>query len=417
MDRHPTLDEIRSFLEGKRRGRQVSPGDRRLTRHLLGNCSVCQARIREIRDSHRHSARDPKGLDYENAFGKAERAFSLFVSDGGPVQEPPGDLLAEIVLLADEGISLPSENRFSIPLLIRWLVERSHAFRYRDPEKVLELALLARLAADACSTEVAGSPARLADLRCRAWGQLGNALRICSRLTEAEEILSKSQEYCASGTGDPLLRGLVFEWLAPLHYFERRWTDARQVIKEAEAIYEDFGEDQLLPRARIQSSIFEIECGEPAKALSLLRGTIPLLGGEEPYLLVAAYHNLARCYIDLGRPDEALSLSSATRSLTQSVKEPLIRARLAWQDGRIFQQLGDLKAAEAAFLRARQEFASLDLIFEVTLITHHLASVYLEMGAVDKLERSIAKTLSYCRARTISGEAKRSLEELQGIVR
>jgi len=389
-------------------------------RHLLGKCPVCQARAQEVVAQRQNPAIGPKKYDYERAFGKAERALSYFLKEDGPTEEPPGELLAEIVLLSDreEGLPLPSENRFSIPFLIRWLVDRSHAYRYRNPEKVLEFALLARLAADACSAEIAGSAARLADLRCRAWGQLGNALRICSRLSEAEEMLAKAQEYGAGGTGDPLFRGLFFNWLAPLHYFERRLIDARRASEDAEAIYKDLGETQLLARARVQRSVYEIELGGPERAVPLIRGTIPLINrGEDPYLLLAAYHNLARCHVDLGRPSEALNLYSAAKSLNPSSHDSLILSRFAWQEGKIFHQLGNVKAAEAAFIRAREGFAELDLVFEVTLLANQLANLYLEVGAADKLERSVSQTLSYCSTRNICREAKSSLDELQEIIR
>jgi tetratricopeptide (TPR) repeat protein len=335
------------------------------------------------------------------------------------VEEPPGELLAELALLSESAGNrpLPSENRFAIPFLIRWLVNRSHAYRYRDPEKVLELALLARLAADACSTEAAGNSARLADLRCRAWGQLGNALRICARLSEANEMLSKAQEYCGAGTGAPLLRGLLFEWIAPLHYFERRLGEALQITLEAEAIYEEQEETQLLARARIKRSILDIESGDPERATLLLGRTIPLINGEEdPYLLLAARHNMVRCYIDLGQPHQALDRFLAAKPLTSIFHEPLLLSRIAWQEGELFRKLGNLEFAETAFLRAREGFVKLGLTYEVALVANQLATVYLEMGADDKLEHSVSQTLSYCRARTICRETKNSLDDLQRLV-
>ncbi len=57
---------------------------------------------------------------------------------------------------------------------------------------------------------------RLADLQTRAWGQYGNALRVCGRPREAAEAFASAQKRRAQGTGDPALRAWLLEEDHPL---------------------------------------------------------------------------------------------------------------------------------------------------------------------------------------------------------
>jgi hypothetical protein len=79
-----------------------------------------------------------------------------------------------------------------LPFLVKWAVSQSHAIRYEDPEQMLLWADLARLFDEDCTPEAAGSRMRCSDLRARAWGQLGNALRVRSLRPEAKSALDNA---------------------------------------------------------------------------------------------------------------------------------------------------------------------------------------------------------------------------------
>src|SRR5262249_50720890 len=148
-----------------------------------------------------------------------------------------------------------------------------------------------------------GGTAKLADLRARSWNQLGNALRVSGRLIEAREAMGTAREYLVGGTGDPALRALLIEQMASLYTFERSFGEAIKILGEAAEIYRELGESHALARTLVQEAIASLYAGEPERAVGLLNRAIPLIDHEEdPHLLLAACHNLVRCYIDLDQP-------------------------------------------------------------------------------------------------------------------
>src|SRR5262249_11933078 len=188
------------------------------------------------------------GYNYDQAFANTERALADFLSPDRSIQRAPEDLLAELAPLptSEQVRLIEIEERFADPQMVKWLIERSHADRYEDPERMLYLAHLAQVAADAATVTSAGSEPRLADVRTRAWGHYGNSLRVSGRLKEAEEALTKARRYCEAGTGDPPLRARLLEQMASLQTFQRRFESAIELADEAGQIYRDLGETHLL---------------------------------------------------------------------------------------------------------------------------------------------------------------------------
>jgi len=294
-----------------------------------------------------------KEYNYDQAFAGAERALADFLAPDRPTEQSPEALLATLAPLSiSEQIGLiMGDERYATPQMVMWLIERSHAERYSDPEKMLYLAHLAQVAADACIVGNVGSEPRLADLRTRAWGHYGNSLRVSGQLQEAEEALGNASRYSEAGTGDPPLRARLFEQMASLRTFQRNFGDAIDLAERAGQIYRELGETHRLASSLVHKAIASLYAGEPESAAHILNRAIPLIDREEdPHLLLAACHNLVRCYIDLGRPEEALSLYFEVRDLYQEFKDVLIQLRAAWQEGQLLRDLGHPHIAMEALL-------------------------------------------------------------------
>jgi tetratricopeptide (TPR) repeat protein len=319
-------------------------------------------------------------------------------------------------LSAEEQARQVSSGPFVHPAVIRALIDRSHDARYRDAEAMLHFANLARIAADACTETDDLGDLRLADLRARAWGQYGNALRVLGRPREAQEALSTAQRHREAGTGDPMLRAWLLERLTPLSIFQGSLGEAVDRCEEAGAIYQQLGERHLLASTMVQKAIAETYAGETESAVRILNHAIPLIDKEEdPHVLLAACHNLIRCYIDLDQPEQALLLYSESHELYREFDDPLILLRAAWQEGQILRDLGHLRAAEAALLRARQGYVERKLVYEAALVSLELATVYVRLGLVEELKNTVTATIPIFHALRVKLETLAALLQLRQV--
>ncbi|MFL6259460.1 MAG: hypothetical protein ACJ76Y_07095 [Thermoanaerobaculia bacterium] len=429
LEDHPSVADFEVFLRGTSRSSRHARNPRVL-RHLMAECAVCRDRlsamgwsgprlVRLIQPAAEGEAREKTvpACDYSAAFATANRAVSEFLTPEPAESKPPALLLADLEpMAASERLRRVGEGGpFATPGVVRALIDRSHASRYKDADETLQLAQLARIASEACSPDGAGGEMRLADLRTRAWGQYGNALRLCGRPQEAEGAFATAREYRRQGTGDPMLHAWLLERMTPLYIFQKCFKEAVEMCEEAGKIYQELGENQLLASTLVQKAIATLYSGEAVQAVRILNQAIPLIDGEDSHLLMAACHNLIRCYIDLDRPDQALALYSEIRALYQESDDPLIVLRLAWQEGVLLRDLGHLRAAETALLRARKGYQEMGLPYEVALSSLDLASVYVKLGLVDEVKRTVMTTVPIFHALRVKLEILAALLQLQQV--
>jgi tetratricopeptide (TPR) repeat protein len=305
-------------------------------------------------------------------------------------------------------------GRFADPGLSRVLMERAHSSRYQSPRKTLHLSLLARLVADACDAGIAGGQERLADLRAEAWGIFANAQRICGALTESETSFKTAFEACRDGTGSLRLRGLLLAHLCSLRISQRRFANALELASEAERIFGELDDENQQAAALIRQGLALLYSGESEKAVKAFQKALPQIDREtDPRLFLAAHHNLVHGYIDLGRPDEALSIFYEARELYQSCQDPLILLRATWQEGQLLREVGHLRNAEAALLRARKGFEEHGLAYETAVVCLDLGEVYWKLGQLDQLRRTLAQAVPIFRSLRVEREVLASLLRLQ----
>jgi tetratricopeptide (TPR) repeat protein len=408
MPEHSSVQDFESFLRHASAPLRAERNSR-LVRHLLADCPPCRESLQEAVERSRSH-------DYSGAFLRTQQALNDFLAPALPAAAPAEVLLSELRALPVElqASAFGASDRLAHPDLVKLLIDRSHSVRYQDPAEMLHLADLARLAAEACSTEAAGSEPRRADLCAQSWRQYGNALRVLGRLREAEEALAVAQQHCDRGTRDPLLRARLLTQTASLRYFQRRFDEAIALAEDAGQIYRELGETRLFASNLVNRAIATLYAGDPETAVRQLNRAIPLLDPEEDqHVLLAACHNLVRCYIDLGRPEQALSIYSETRDLYQRFADPLIRLRASWQEGQLLRDLGHLRAAEATLIQARQGFVDRELHYEVALVALDLAAVYVKLRAETELKQTVAETVPIFRALGVDREVLASLLQLQ----
>lgn len=422
---HPTINDLERLIRGTSLP-GFAPRLPQVVRHLLANCHRCCELLQDASWTRQRleslvylttTESDRPGYDYGRSFVGAERRLSAFFAAEAPLSESVDALIAELARLPeDEQIRDAMRNsRLGHPVVIRELIDRSYALRYEDPKRMLHWSELARLAADNGSIAAAGSAERLADVRAKAWENFSNALRVCGKLPEAEEALTTSQNHRAAGTGDPMLRARITEQWASLRTFQGRFSDAIELAAEAAGIYRELEKNQELASALVHQAIAAIYAGETELAIRTLNQAIPRIDPEEnPKLLLAACHNLIRCYIDIGEPEKALSLYFEARDLYKEHSgHTTILLRTAWQEGQLLRDLGHLQAAETALRHAREGFLERGLAYEVALVSLDLASVYVRLGKAEDVRRTATEAVPIFRALRVEREVLGALLQLQ----
>lgn len=408
LNNHAKVDDFEGFLRTPKASGSA-PRNARLIRNLLADSSTCRETAAVA------FSRKIGGYDYDPTFARAQRSLHDFLARGREAEAAPDVLMAELTALPREGqVVAAGGARYAHPDLVKHLVDASHALRYQDPARMLHLAEMARQAAASCDLEAAGSEGRLSDVRAQSWRQYGNALRVLGRLSEAEEAFVTAKRYLEAGTRDPLQRARLSTQAASLRYFQRRFAEAIELAEEAGQVYEELGETHSFASSMVQKAIACLYAGEAEDAVRVLNQAIPLIDADgDPHLLLAACHNLVRCYIDLGRPEQALSIYFETRVLYKRFPDPLIRLRLAWQEGQLLRDMGHLQAAEGVLLQARQGFVERQLHYESALISLDLAAVYVRLQSDQALHHTVAETIPIFRALGVDREALASLLQLR----
>jgi tetratricopeptide (TPR) repeat protein len=282
---------------------------------------------------------------------------------------------------------------------------------------MLHFATLAKLAAEQSlemGDETGGMKA--ADLLTRVWGQYGSALRVSGRLHEAHEALARAAEHRLQGTGDPVLHAWLLEKLTAFAVVQGRLSEAVEMAEESGEIYQELGDHHAFASTQTHKAMALIYSGETEAALLTLNQAIPLIEHEEdPHLLLAACHNLIRCYIDLDRPDQALMLYSEIREIYKDFDDPLFLLKTSWQEGKLLCDLGHLRAAETILLRTRKGYMEKGLAPEVALVSLELATVYVKLGLVDEVKRTVITTLPIFHALRVKLDTLAALLQLQQV--
>jgi len=304
--------------------------------------------------------------------------------------------------------------RFKSRELAALLIGSSHDARYRDVSKMLHLAELAQLVAEACTVEDTGSASKLADLKGRAWGHLAISLRISGRLQEAEEAITTAQRYLEAGTGDPPLQARLFEQRSSLLKSQGRYPEAIELADEAAAIYLEIGQTHNYATALVHKAIPFHYAGMAEEVISVLNQAIPLIDpAKNPHVLLAACHNMVLSYIELDQPEQALSLYFEARELYKEFEDDIILLRAGWQEGQLLRDLGHLTAAETTLLQARKGFVERNLAHEVAMVSLDLAWVYVKLGKIDSLKQTVAEAIPIFTSLRVGREALAALLQLQ----
>jgi tetratricopeptide (TPR) repeat protein len=224
-------------------------------------------------------------------------------------------------------------------------------------------------------------PGFIADLRARAFAELGNAYRLNLRFQDADAAFAQAREFLAAGSGDPALNAQVLDLAASLRSSQRRLDDAIALLEEVHSLYVEAGDSHLAGRALISKGINTHYQGHPREAVDLFERGLRLLDSErDPQLTAISQEVLLHALTDCGeyRQASVLLLQSGLREAFAA--EPLNLLKLRWVEGKIHAGLGRPAKAERAFAEVRREFLRLGQVYDAALVGLELAAAWLRQG-------------------------------------
>ncbi len=278
----------------------------------------------------------------------------------------------------------------------------------RGAAGAVDMARLAALAADRLTGPFAA--AELADLRARAWAELGNLQRAADDLDSAQESLDVALAHLAAGSGDDLLLARVLDLHGSLFRDQRRFAEAVRAIDRAAHLYLENGEHQKAARALVAKGLTLIYAEQPEQALAALATAFAWLDVTGNHRLVlAAVHNCLLALVAAGQFERAGRLLPACRPLHAAVGSPLDHVRLLLLEGKTAAGLGRTADAERLFSASRAGFAAAGQAYDAALAALDLATLLLAEGRPAEVICLVDEMLTSFHERGILREACASL--------
>lgn len=403
---HPSPADLDRFLRGELAPRDAVP----VVAHLLTRCGHCRQRMAPLAAVILCPQAEPPELpsrhhaEYDfpvfRAFAKARRyATALQREKAESALEQP------LVAMPAPPPLLPEQRTARDFARCAAFLDRCHALRRSDPEGVVMLASLAVSLAERIAPH-GRSPAEIADLRARAWAELGNARRVGGDLAGAELDLSRAVRQVDQGSGDRALLIQLMDLTASLLVDQQRFAEAIQLLDRVEQMHRAAGDLHAAGRALVSKGAAAGHALRPHDAVRLLGEALQLLDARrDPDLVFMTVHNLLFHLSDVGRPAEAARLLAASHDLYALYDERLDLLKARWLEGRIAAAQGDDEAAEAAFREVQAGFAEADLPYDAALASMELAAIWLRNGQMSAIRELIDEMVEIFRARKIRREA------------
>jgi tetratricopeptide (TPR) repeat protein len=415
---HPTPAALEAFLRGA-----LSIGETKLViTHLLTGCAQCRKEMEPLAQVLFFPGRAEaagNGAEYDfpifRAINQARRLAAepeqaeavALPSALPPAQEAPMGVAPQIVaphilsgLRSAEGCEA--------------LLAASRELRHQDPEAMVFLAALAVGVAERLDLL---ARKEVADLRARAWAELGNARRVANDLLGAEAALERALMSAEEGAGDPLLLARLLDLTASLYSDQRQFEKAFQLLDLVYQIYCRHGERHLAGRALISKGNYVLLNNDPEGALRLIVSGLDLVERRrDPALILAAVHAIIHITVLFERFEEAQNLLRTSRRLYYEYADELNFLKLRWVEGKINAGLGNLSRAEAAFQEIRDGFRAHEMPYHLAVASLDLGTIWLSQGRTAELRELVEEMVQTFQTLGIHREAIAALLMLREAV-
>lgn len=372
MSQHPAPSELRQLLWGG------LPGTRHwdVTRHLLSGCPRCAAEIEPYAAFAAGSGPAPPDIDraYDAAIDSALRRV---LESQRPKKAPRGR--------AARPRSQPMRKPPVHPATVVALLDEAWTMRFESPIRMGHLADHAQKLAARLTARQMGGRRALADLRCRCWLILANALRVRDELSDAHPALKRAFSYFDEGTQDKDLEIQLQEILAALCADDRDFISAEEAAHAAYRIARDAGDLHRAGKALVKAGTYLGWAGRPGQAVQYMEDALRLIDPQRgPELESITLHNMADFLVDCGEFKRAQLLIFRLHGRYGRAGKEIPRLKLRGIQGKIYLEKGDLE-------RAEREFSAESAGLKKAGKPYHAALADLELGVVylAQVERSV----------------------------
>jgi tetratricopeptide (TPR) repeat protein len=415
-EHHPRRETLEGFLFSR-----LSPREMKSTvGHLLGGCESCHEEISPLAAAMftPDGAPDPRlSSQEEDAYDQAiSAAFSRALDRERSLagERESGERKAGEMVRALRHSETPALPEGAATWgLCEALLDQSRQLRQSDPQGMLQLANLARLAADRLPVEVYGAERRT-DMQARTWAELANAYRLVEDLPQAEAAMACALELRAQGSGDPLLYARVADLNASLLCDQRRFKEAFRMLDLALSVHRRHSSPHEVGRVLVLKGLYTGYAGKPEEGLQLLvQGLSMLERQKDSDLIFRTLHNILLFRVELGEYEAAQRQLQRMRPLYGAHSGWLDWVKLHRLEGEIAAGLGDLVTAEATFQQIRQDLDDAGLPYQAALASLDLAGVWLRQGRTNEVRALVPEMVSTFRVLGVEREALSALYLLQ----
>ena len=358
---------------------------------------------------------DVESEAWDRIFAKLEHRLTLIASERTAAPRLLDELLRRPA--AERGAVVHVGRRFQSLALCDLLLDESCDAGSQDSSEAIALAELGILVADHLDTRYYGS-AVVHDMKSRAWAYLGNARRLASDFTGAEQALTFAEALAEDGSADPLEEARLLDLKALLLGDQGWFEEAAEMLDTVVEIYEDVKDLHRKGRTLISKGVYLGCSGQPHQAVELIAQGLTLLDGEvEPRLALAARQELAWFLNECGWCERAQGqLDSCRRSPEVGGDAPTelhAELRMDWLETRIAYRSGRWQEAEHRLGGLLQRFVAAELGYESALVMLDLVTLHLELGQRGEICRLAEEQLPAVLALDIHRQAAAALVTFQ----
>lgn len=265
----------------------------------------------------------------------------------------------------------------------------------RMNNEVLALTESEPAAAEALSARTVGAASKLdesypltlrAQLLGTAWKNRANVLRIMGDYSGALGALDHAEKAFRQSSASAYDLAIVDYVRATTHYFADHYADALSLARRAAEVFGEFGDNRRHSHARLLEGAVAFDSGDAAAARDVFYGLLPAAHADgDRATLARLFGNIAQCYINLGEHALATTYARQALSLYKQLGMQTEATRTGWIVGRLHAAAGENEDALDRLSRAEEQFLSLAMPVEASLVALDIAEVLLQMGERERV--------------------------------